>query len=246
MQKNTVSRAMAHHNHMKASNSVWKTNYIPVITAIWIKKSSSFNYIRTSKGLSIMKILFFHSFFLITSLVMSSCFPDRSCDEEELTQILYTALPFEMERLIAEKGAQKLNLKFPSDSNLIYLTSGLTSQFQKETLQLVLNPLNEPFYELNVSFEKYHQIADSLCAKNKIGFTIPENAKELNNKFRQGGSFASIEMHRVWINEDRNRCVYFSKSGFVMQHDFYPGAYSAVFFKKKKKKWVLDVVKEAG
>lgn len=100
-----------------------------------------------------MKILFFHSFFLITSLVMSSCFPDRSCDEEELTQILYTALPFEMERLIAEKGAQKLNLKFPSDSNLIYLTSGLTSHFQKETLQLVLNPLNEPFYELNVSFE---------------------------------------------------------------------------------------------
>ena len=193
-----------------------------------------------------MKIISFLLLFLILSLVASGCLQERLSGDEELTQILYIALPFEMERLLAEKDAQALKMKIPSDSNLIYLIPGLTGNFQKETLKLILNPLKEPFHELNVSFGKYRQIAAKLCMENKLEYTIPENAKELNNKFQQGRSFASIEMHRDWINEDRNRCVYFSKSGFVMQHDFYPGAYSAVFFKKKKKKWILDVVKEAG
>jgi hypothetical protein len=192
-----------------------------------------------------MKIISYFFLFLILSLVTNGCFQERLSDDEELTQILYIALPFEMERLLAEKEAQKLNLKIPSDSNLIYLIPGLTGNFQKETLKLILNPLKESFHELNVSFEKYHQIADKLCVENKLEYAIPENAKELNNKFRQGRSFASIEMHRVWINEHRNRCVYFSRSGYVIQHDYYPGASSAVFLKKKKKKWALDVVKEA-
>ncbi|MBK8042012.1 MAG: hypothetical protein KBG02_11640 [Haliscomenobacter sp.] len=193
-----------------------------------------------------MKIISFLLLFLILSLVASGCLQERLSGDEELTQILYIALPFEMERLLAEKDAQALKMKIPSDSNLIYLIPGLTGNFQKETLKLILNPLKEPFHELNVSFGKYRQIAAKLCMENKLEYTIPENAKELNNKFQQGRSFASIEMHTVWINEHRNRCVYFSRSGFVIQHNYYPGSSSAIFLKKKKKKWVIDMIKEAG
>ena len=102
-------------------------------------------------------------------------------------------------------------------------------QFQKETFQ-----------ELDVSRERYFQITDSLCRTARIRFSIPKSMEEVDKRTREGKGLGYLQMHRILINKNRNRCAYLSIFAIRRDEHLQSESFSVKIFKKEKGKWVFE------
>ncbi|MBV6428906.1 MAG: hypothetical protein KIPDCIKN_03443 [Haliscomenobacter sp.] len=176
------------------------------------------------------------------TICASSCMNKAASDIDVLEKNLNTALPFEMQRLLSQEYSQKSDMTVPSDSTLIYLLSGASykAKWHSELLQEKLQFQKETFQELDVSHDRYIQITDSICSAKNIRFLTPKDMGEVDEKTREGKVFAYLQMHRILINKNRNRCAYLSISAIQIDRHLQPGNSSVILFRKKKSIWVFE------
>jgi len=181
-------------------------------------------------------------FTLVGTFFLTYCNSNSSLEEDVLVSILNTALPFEMQRLLSQEYSQKSDMTVPSDSTLIYLLSGASykAKWHSELLQEKLQFQKETFQELDVSHDRYIQITDSICSAKNIRFLTPKDMGEVDEKTREGKVFAYLQMHRILINKNRNRCAYLSISAIQIDRHLQPGNSSVILFRKKKSIWVFE------